>query len=328
MVFMCYICSNVEYHTKLWISCEEYLGCEYVETDDKDFEYKSDSSESSSDSNSVDSDRAASGKNNHELKVQAAECWVLLSTVMSPETILQHARERGVFHRLVQLVYDAKSDPEQKATAGRALAYLWEVAEEYYSRNELEEIDIEEENIAFSSSSRNDVRRRTMSISENGHQENLGKYICNDEEEITEFFNNLKEMSKGSLKNISKKTRKEQRSEFRDIEDKIIKGENPFTNKANASIRMQGTEIIIDSFAKLNIINRLKSVLVSGFHSSLNAYPVLRDLLELNDLNCDNDAVDTSRKVYKGSALGKSRDIGRKQERREKECFMEDVGGY
>jgi hypothetical protein len=74
-----------------------------------------------------------------------------------------------------------------------------------------------------------------------------------------------------SSKKVSKKNRKEQRAEFRDIENWILEREYP-----TETIRMQGAEIEISSFAKERVIESLKAVLESGFHSSLRMYPVVK----------------------------------------------------
>ena len=81
----------------------------------------------------------------------------------------------------------------------------------------------------------------------------------------------INEIAKESSKRISKKDRKEQRSEFRIIEEGVTKSETP-----SDTVRMQGAIVDIDSFHKLHIVDVLKEVLGSGFHSSLRLYSVVK----------------------------------------------------
>ena len=43
-----------------------------------------------------------------EVKAQAAQCWVLLATLMPVELVLAHSRRRGVFSALTRLLYDSR----------------------------------------------------------------------------------------------------------------------------------------------------------------------------------------------------------------------------
>ena len=133
----------------------------------------------------------------------------------------------------------------------------------------------------------------------------------------------IKQISKDSSKRISKKDRKEQRAEFRVIEDfvvscayyervclfdplcelvlssvvtrfvsrllmaayfsqvnliiklflvsKQLKGEAP-----EESMRMQGAVLELNSFKELHIVETLRTVLGTGFHSALRLYPVVK----------------------------------------------------
>jgi hypothetical protein len=74
-----------------------------------------------------------------------------------------------------------------------------------------------------------------------------------------------------SSKKVSKRNKKEQKAEFRDIESWIFHRDFPIER-----LRMQGAEIEIDSFSKQRVIESLKQVLESGFHSSLRMYPVVK----------------------------------------------------
>lgn len=81
----------------------------------------------------------------------------------------------------------------------------------------------------------------------------------------------VKQICKESAKHISKKDRKEQRAEFREIEDWLLSSEPPAE-----SLRMQGAVIEITSFAEMRVVNALKDALGTGFHSCLRMYPVLQ----------------------------------------------------
>mmetsp|Transcript_31410 Transcript_31410/g.52505 ORF Transcript_31410/g.52505 Transcript_31410/m.52505 type:complete len:137 (+) Transcript_31410:23-433(+) len=118
-------------------------------------------------------------------------------------------------------------------------------------------------------------------------------------------------ISKDSSKRISKKDRKEQRAEFRDIEDWLVKGEAPAD-----SIRMQGAVLEISSFADMRLVCALKDVFGSGFHSSLRLYPVVRDVLGVEHVTADMDGAGEDVRVEKGSREDKTRSKNRKQDRR------------
>ncbi len=79
----------------------------------------------------------------------------------------------------------------------------------------------------------------------------------------------IRDIISDNSKKTSKKNKKEQRAEFRDIDNWISNGERP-----HETIRMQGAEIEVNSFGKQRIVEALKEVLGSGFHSSLRLYPV------------------------------------------------------
>ena len=79
-------------------------------------------------------------------------------------------------------------------------------------------------------------------------------------------------ISKESSKRISKKDRKEQRGEFRAIEDWLLKGEA----LSEAPQRMQGAVLEVTSFKDLRTVDALRCVLGTGFHSSLRMYPVVK----------------------------------------------------
>jgi hypothetical protein len=81
----------------------------------------------------------------------------------------------------------------------------------------------------------------------------------------------VKQTGKDSSKRTSKKDRKEQRGEFRAVEDLIFKGEGP-----NESMRMQGAMLELSTYKDLAVVDALKAVLGSGFHSSLRLYPVVK----------------------------------------------------
>lgn len=80
----------------------------------------------------------------------------------------------------------------------------------------------------------------------------------------------IKQTGNNSSKRTHKKDRKEQRSEFRLVEDLIFRGEGP-----EESLRMQGAVLEVTTFRELAVVEALKATLGSGFHSSLRLYPVV-----------------------------------------------------
>ena len=239
---------------------------------DSDTESKSSDGSGWAESSDSDSEDGIDADDVDEaIKIAAAQCWVTLGTLMEPEKVLQHSRERGVFETMTRLLYQSR-EVDDKIMAGRCLAFLWESADEYA---QLEELVTDAE---------------TELELRNG-------LVCDDPDEVAALLLTLKEMSKDSLRNLKKKERKEQRSEFREIEDWIVKGEKPFTGSAEYSMRVQGAVVDVDSFARLNIVDTLKRVLGSGFHSSLRAYPVVRDILEVDEVTAAMDGDGLQEKV-------------------------------
>lgn len=82
----------------------------------------------------------------------------------------------------------------------------------------------------------------------------------------------IKQNSKECGKHISKKDRKEQRTEFRAIGDWVLKGQPPL----EPPLRMQGAVLEVATFGELHVLDALKEVLGSGFHSALRMFPVVK----------------------------------------------------
>lgn len=55
------------------------------------------------------------------------------------------------------------------------------------------------------------------------------------------------------------------------IEDWVLKGEPP-----EESMRMQGATLEVASFRELHVVEALKQVLGTGFHSALRMFPVVK----------------------------------------------------
>lgn len=81
----------------------------------------------------------------------------------------------------------------------------------------------------------------------------------------------ISRIAKDSCKRVSKKNRKEQRAEFRDVIDFFSEGE-----LETEVIHMQGADVDIETFSMRVIVDALREVLSGGFHSSLRLYPVVK----------------------------------------------------
>ncbi len=192
-----------------------------------------------------------------EMKAKAIECWVLLASHLPEHEVLERAREGEVFETITTLLDNATNDINMKVSAGRAIAFLWETAH------------TSDDQVSF---------------------EQLGHLLCDNPRIVDEALNGkqnlyflyilylsinhfvvIQKMSGESSKKVSKKNKKEQRAEFRDIESWIFHQEYPIER-----IKMQGAEIEVDSFAKSRVVETLRQVLESGFHSALRMYPVVK----------------------------------------------------
>ncbi|KAJ1433359.1 interferon-related developmental regulator-domain-containing protein [Ochromonadaceae sp. CCMP2298] len=225
------------------------------------------------------------------VRAAAADAWALLATLRSGADVL--ASCRGDWGSLLQplnvILTSGASSIEAKVSAGKCLAYMWELADE--ASPGLETAD-------------------------------SGLLLCDDPEIIQETLNAVKTITKESSKRISKKDRKEQRAEFRDIEEWLLQGEAP-----SDSLRVQGAVLEIKSFGYMRLVEALKEVLGSGFHSSLRMFEVVRDMLGVEHMTDDMDGAGEDRRVEKGSSLDKSRSNYRKQDRRSREMNAEMYEG-
>jgi hypothetical protein len=195
-----------------------------------------------------------------EIKAKALDCWVLLGSHLSEHELLERTHDNEIFELITGLLESATNDIHMKVACGRTIAFLWETA-----HNSNESLSFEE----------------------------LGHLLCYNSRIVDETLNRkskfpvfhlvsfellflsscavIRSISVDSSKKVSKRNKKEQRAEFRDIENWIDNREFP-----DESIRMQGAEIIVDSFGKERVVESLKTVLESGFHSSLRMYPVVK----------------------------------------------------
>uniref|UniRef100_A0A7S3M9H0 Interferon-related developmental regulator N-terminal domain-containing protein n=1 Tax=Spumella elongata TaxID=89044 RepID=A0A7S3M9H0_9STRA len=301
LALLAYICGGVDAGFKIWSYCERILKEEALAVRESDSEH------SGSDDDSDDDEQSQSTQSSTErpsssvsLRSAAAEAWVLLATLRTPEEVLTHSQGEGdsILEPLLELLqfHDGTGNNiEVKVTAGKALAFLWEVASEA-------------EGGAGASPTE------------------LGTSLCSDPNTVQQILETIKQISKDSSKRISKKDRKEQRAEFRVIEDFVLKGEPP-----EESLRMQGAVLELNSFKELHIVETLRTVLGTGFHSALRLYPVVKDVLGVEYLTDHMDGAGDDNKVNKGSSADKTRSNYRKQDRKYRQMnadTMYDAGDY
>eukprot|EP01038_Epipyxis_sp_PR26KG_P008219 gene8219-11125_t len=204
-------------------------------------------------------------------KIAVAEGWMLLASLHNGDCgdILERSCDR-MFDALLSLIDEV--EVEAKVMAGKIFAFLWEVADDHNHRDE-------------SSST-----------------EELGRSLCNNPSLVTELLIKIRNISKESSKRISKKDKKEQKSEFRDIEEWIVNGVKP-----DSTVRLQGAVIRLDSFQVIMTVDALKNVLGNGFHSSLKKYPIVKEILGVEFLSSAMDGDGDEVRVSKGSLTSKLR---------------------
>jgi len=240
LALLTFICGGVDAGYKTWSYCERILNEEALAVRESESEHSSDDDDSDDQSKSTASS-TEKPSSSVSLRAAAAEAWVLLATLRTPEEILTHCEGEGnsLLEPLLELLqfHDGGaggSNIDIKVTAGKCLAYLWEVAAE--SEGGAGASPAELGNLLCSDP--NTVQQVLES-----------KYLC----EVCLFCDNvdlrgqdctttngakrriiyvflllfflyaaIKQISKDSSKRISKKDRKEQRAEFRIIEDFVV----------------------------------------------------------------------------------------------------------
>eukprot|EP01039_Chlorochromonas_danica_P011430 gene11430-12779_t len=213
-----------------------------------------------------------------ELITRATNAWILLSSLLSPSDVLERSKDEGVFEALCGVIEGASATSiASKVAVGRTIAYLYETADKVHPGSSIEE---------------------------------LGYLISDDSRVTLQALESMRKIAKDSSKKVSKKNRKEQRAEFRDILDYIDDGE-----KASEVLRMQGADVTVEGFAQETVADALREVLGTGFQSALLAFPVVREIFEVEYLSSDGD-VSSGRKASKGSEKARALDRRRDREMR------------
>ena len=136
LALLTYICGGVDAGYKIWSYCERILKEEALAVRESDSEHSGSEDDSDDDDQSQSTqsstDRPSSSVS---LRSAAAEAWVLLATLRTPEEVLAHSQGEGdsLLEPLLELLQfhdGAGNNIEVKVTAGKALAFLWEVASE------------------------------------------------------------------------------------------------------------------------------------------------------------------------------------------------------
>lgn len=140
LTILTFICGGVDAGYRIWSYCERILNEEALairESSSSDSDASSDDDDDRSQSSEESSShRRTKPSSSVSLRAAAAESWVLLSTLRSPEEILTHCQGEGnsLLEPLLELLqfHDGTglSSIEVKVTAGKCIAYLWEVADE------------------------------------------------------------------------------------------------------------------------------------------------------------------------------------------------------
>lgn len=85
--------------------------------------------------------------------------------------------------------------------------------------------------------------------------------------------------------------------------------------KASEVLRMQGADVTVEGFAQETVADALREVLGTGFQSALLAFPVVREIFEVEYLSSDGD-ISSGRKASKGSEKARALDRRRDREMR------------
>jgi len=219
------------------------------------------------------------------LKAKAIDCWVLLASQISLQDILEKSRDEGMFEAIFQILQEGEGGAQvsRNVSAGQGLAFLWEIADSSQSSNGETHSSIEE----------------------------CGRLLCDDPRVVDEAIELIKRISKESSKKVSKKNRKEQRAEFRDIELWVVEATHPYEK-----IRMQGADFEVSSFGQARVVEALRDVLETGFHSSLRAYPIVKEVMGVEYVTDDMDGGGLTTKIAKDSTQSKRRTQDRQQDRK------------
>ena len=196
------------------------------------------------------------------LRGTAVDCWVLLATLLDAEEVCMRVNTGGlgcsrftddsIFDSLLDLLQNPSSSIDSKIYVGRAMGFLWESA-----------LRASPDLADFSDMSADAI---AASVPE------AGRMLCHNPLRINEALQAVRELSKDSSKRVSKRDRKEQRAEFREVEDWLGRGEAPAQ-----TLRMQGAVVETRSFAEARVVAALKDALGgTGFHSALRMFPVVK----------------------------------------------------
>jgi hypothetical protein len=149
------------------------------------------------------------------------------------------------------------------------------------------------------------------SLVENAKLEELTYLLCEQPHMAAAAIDAMKQVAKDSSKKVSKKSRKEQRAEFRDLLDFLESGE-----QVVESLHMQGADVTIEGFGEARVADALRTVLGSGFHSALVAFPIVREMLGVEYMSGDGGEVAAGKKASKGSEKGRAKDRQRDRDAR------------
>jgi hypothetical protein len=199
------------------------------------------------------------------LKAKAMDGFVLLGSTMSELAVVERCREDDLIDLLLAMLQRDVNDIVSILSAGRAMAFLWECATGVFVEDHT---TVDEPSALLSDNS----------ITVDETLDGMGLYlslslmlICNKLRCLGSPNTEIRRIAKDSSKKVSKRNKKEQRAEFRDILELLDDGTSPVE-----VIRMQGADVEVEGFAQACVVEVLREVLGSGFHSSLHAFDVVK----------------------------------------------------
>lgn len=197
-----------------------------------------------------------------DLFEQAVESWILLSSTLEIDEILERCQEVDLFENLMQVLIRNRSNFNKSSSLnimiGRCLAYLWECVEEKFETERIVSgLTLEEEQM--------DVFEEI----DDGKMMRYCEELSMNPREIFIDLKNLKEFLFFNTKKLSKVEKKMEKIEFREIFQFIF-----YNCHLEDRISMIGNDFYINSFLREIKVGYLKKILENGFQSCFQVYPI------------------------------------------------------
>jgi hypothetical protein len=183
------------------------------------------------------------------LKATAAECWLLLATIVPRETVMEHSREcvfvamkdalEAIYSDPAAVTGSSLSDADVEVVLTTGIAFLFEVADSLTPR----------------------------------HAEQTAALLCKDAHAVYEASNMVVAVARAH----------EDRAEFSAAEDFLLYGTR--LSGEERVVPLHDGEARIDSFRSVIVLEALSKVMGTGLLNVVRLYPVVRDILRLEEVH-------------------------------------------